>query len=66
MSLFADLGIVQPGLFCIAVLLLNLTPGPDTAFIVGQSVAHGRRAGLLSVLGISAGCAIHTWPSRSG
>lgn len=60
MSLFADLGIVQPGLFCVAVLLLNLTPGPDTAFIVGQSVAHGRRAGLLSVLGISVGCAIHT------
>ena len=60
MSFFADLGIVQPGLFCMAVLLLNLTPGPDTAFIVGQSVAHGRRAGLLSVLGISVGCAIHT------
>ena len=55
-----ELGIVQPGLFCVAVLLLNLTPGPDTAFIVGQSVAHGRRAGLMSVLGISAGCLGHT------
>lgn len=60
MASFADLGIVHPGIFCAAVLLLNLTPGPDTAFIVGQSVAHGRRAGLLSVLGISAGCAVHT------
>ena len=57
---FADLGIVHPGIFCAAVLLLNLTPGPDTAFIVGQSVAHGRRAGLMSVLGISAGCVVHT------
>ncbi len=60
MPTFTDPGIVHPGVFCLAVLLLNLTPGPDTAFIVGQSVAHGRRAGLLSVLGISAGCAAHT------
>ena len=57
---FADLGIVHLGIFCAAVVLLNLTPGPDTAFIVGQSVAHGRRAGLMSVLGISAGCVVHT------
>ncbi len=55
-----ELGIVHLGLFCVAVLLLNLTPGPDTAFIVGQSVVHGRRAGLMSVLGISAGCVVHT------
>ena len=55
-----DLGIVHLGFFCVAVLLLNLTPGPDTAFIVGQSVTHGRRAGLMSVLGISAGCVVHT------
>lgn len=55
-----DLGIVHPGVFCAAVLLLNLTPGPDTAFIVGQSVTNGRRAGLMAVLGISAGCVVHT------
>ena len=56
----AVLGIVHFGLFCAAVLLLNLTPGPDTAYIVGQSIAQGRRAGLLSALGISAGCCVHT------
>jgi threonine/homoserine/homoserine lactone efflux protein len=60
MTVFADLGVMHLGVFCIAVLLLNLTPGPDTAFIVGQSVANGRKAGLLSVLGISAGCCVHT------
>ena len=60
MPSLADLGVVHAGLFCVAVLMLNLTPGPDTAFIVGQTVAHGRRAGLLSVLGISAGCVVHT------
>ncbi len=60
MSFLDTLGIVHPGVFCLAVFLLNLTPGPDTAFIVGQSVAHGRRMGLMSVLGISAGCMVHT------
>ncbi len=60
MSLLDGLGIVHPGVFCLAVMLLNVTPGPDTAFIVGQSVAHGRRMGLMSVLGISAGCVVHT------
>ena len=66
MTLFHDLGILHPDLFCVAVLLLNLTPGPDTAFIVGQSVAHGRRAGLMSVLGISCGCAVHTVALAAG
>ena len=60
MSLLPALGIVHSGLFCAAVLLLNVTPGPDTAFIVGQSVAHGRKMGILSALGISAGCLVHT------
>jgi len=60
MNSFADLGIVHLGLFCGAVVLLNFTPGPDTAFIVGQSVARGRRAGLMAVLGISLGCVVHT------
>jgi threonine/homoserine/homoserine lactone efflux protein len=60
MSFIDHLGIVHLGVFCAAVFLLNLTPGPDTAFIVGQSVAHGRKMGLMSVLGISAGCIVHT------
>jgi threonine/homoserine/homoserine lactone efflux protein len=60
MSFLDALGIVHAGVFCFAVLLLNLTPGPDTAFIVGQSVAYGRRMGLMSVLGISTGCVVHT------
>ena len=40
-------------------LLLNITPGQDTLYIVGRSVSQGRRAGLLSVLGIITGCAVH-------
>lgn len=51
--------IINFGFFIIAVLLLNATPGPDTAYIVVRSVAQGRRAGLMSAVGISADCCVH-------
>ena len=54
------LGITHFGFFLVAVFLLNVTPGPDTAYIVGRSVAQGRSAGLVSALGISAGCCVHS------
>src|SRR5262245_759368 len=41
-------------------ILLNLTPGQDTFFILGRSIAHGVRIGIGSVLGISVGSLIHT------
>lgn len=63
MTLF---GIVNFGLFCAAVMLLNATPGPDTAYIVGRSIAQGRVAGLVSALGISAGCLVHSVASALG
>jgi RhtB (resistance to homoserine/threonine) family protein len=53
-------GITQFEFFVVAVFLLNVTPGPDTAYIVGRSVAQGRGAGLMSALGISAGCCVHS------
>ncbi|WP_343548082.1 LysE family translocator [Ralstonia sp.] len=53
------LGIVNLPFFMLAVFLLNVTPGPDTAYIVGRSVSQGRAAGLLSSLGVSAGCCVH-------
>ncbi|HEX2530666.1 MAG TPA: LysE family translocator [Burkholderiaceae bacterium] len=59
-------GITDFSLFCLAVLLLNATPGPDTAYIVGRSAAQGRDAGLVSALGISLGCCIHSIASALG
>jgi threonine/homoserine/homoserine lactone efflux protein len=59
------LGVTGFPLFLIAVLLLNITPGPDTAYIVARSVSQGRRAGIVSVLGISTGCMCIPWPSPS-
>jgi threonine/homoserine/homoserine lactone efflux protein len=53
-------------LFVVSGILLNLTPGQDTLYIVGRSVSQGRRAGLLSVLGISSGSVIHTLAAAFG
>jgi threonine/homoserine/homoserine lactone efflux protein len=47
-------------------ILLNLTPGQDTLYIVGRSVSQGRRAGLLSVMGIASGSVIHTVAAAFG
>lgn len=54
------------GLFILTGLLLNITPGQDTLYIVGRSMSQGRRAGLLSVLGISSGSVVHTLAAAFG
>ena len=41
-------------LFVIAGLLLNITPGADTLYIVGRSASQGARAGAIAALGLSA------------
>ena len=46
--------------FIIAGILLNLTPGADTMYILTRSITQGRRAGIYSVLGIATGGLIHT------
>ena len=59
-------GIHHLGLFIVSGLLLNLTPGQDTLYIVGRTMSQGRRAGLLSVLGISSGSVVHTLAAAFG
>jgi threonine/homoserine/homoserine lactone efflux protein len=46
--------------FIIAGVVLNLTPGADTMYILTRSIAQGRSAGYYSVYGISTGGLIHT------
>jgi threonine/homoserine/homoserine lactone efflux protein len=53
-------------LFVVSGILLNLTPGQDTFYIIGRSLAQGRRAGVVSVLGISSGCVVHTLAAAFG
>jgi threonine/homoserine/homoserine lactone efflux protein len=47
------------GVFVLAALALLLVPGPAVLYVVARSVEHGRRAGLVSVLGIHVGTLAH-------
>ena len=60
------LGTQHLGVFIAAGLLLNITPGPDTIYILGRTLAQGRPAGVASVLGISTGCLVHTIAAAFG
>lgn len=60
------LGIQHFSLFLTAGILLNLTPGPDTAFILGRTLSGGRRDGVASVFGISVGSMLHTLAASLG
>jgi len=53
-------GIIHFETFLVTGILLNLTPGNDTIFILSKSIAQGKRAGIMSVLGIATGSLIHT------
>lgn len=46
--------------FMIAGILLNLTPGTDSMYIITRSISQGQKAGFYSVLGIISGSLIHT------
>jgi threonine/homoserine/homoserine lactone efflux protein len=59
-------GIHDFALFLTTGILLNLVPGPDTVNILGRSIAHGRRAGVASALGISVGSIFHTCAAALG
>ncbi|HGF0768196.1 TPA: LysE family translocator [Kluyvera georgiana] len=60
------LDITHFGLFILSVFLLSITPGPDMAYVVGQSVANGRRAGLISAAGVALGSCTHAVASAVG
>lgn len=47
-------------LYVASCILLNVTPGQDTMYILGRTLAQGRKAGILSVMGIMTGVLGHT------
>jgi threonine/homoserine/homoserine lactone efflux protein len=60
------IGIHDLPLFVLAGLLLNVTPGPDMAYIAARGAAGGFRAGAAATLGITAGCVVHTIAAAAG
>lgn len=59
-------GIDNLGLFIVAGVLLNLTPGPDVLYIVSHSLKSGWRTGAVAALGITAGCFVHVAAAALG
>lgn len=45
--------------FLTAATLLNLSPGPDIAFILAQTAKNGRRSGFAALFGIWTGAFVH-------
>ena len=60
------LGINELWLFVVSGLLLNVTPGPDTAYIIGRSLQLGGRGGAAAATGISVGCLVHVFGAAIG
>ena len=52
--------------FLSAAVLLNLSPGPDIAFILGQTARAGRRAGFAAMFGIWSGAFVHVLMAAVG
>ena len=54
-----DYSLIHWTAFLTAALLLNLSPGPDIAFVLGQTATGGRRAGFAAMFGIWTGAFLH-------
>src|SRR6266498_15008 len=53
-------------LFCLAALALVVVPGPAVLYVVTRSIDQGRKAGIVSVLGIASGALVHVVAATLG
>ncbi|MFD3704162.1 LysE family translocator [Nocardia sp. NPDC058658] len=49
-----------------AALGMVLTPGPNMMYLVSRTVAQGRRAGMISLLGVAAGFGVYLLAAAAG
>lgn len=52
--------------FLSAAVLLNISPGPDIVFILGQTIKGGTRAGIAAMVGIWTGALLHVTAATVG
>ncbi|MDE1995692.1 MAG: LysE family translocator [Rhizobiaceae bacterium] len=52
--------------FLSAATLLNLSPGPDIAFILGHTVRSGTRSGFAALFGVWSGACLHVLMAAAG
>lgn len=53
-------------LFAGAALLMVLTPGPNMIYLISRSICQGRKAGVVSLLGVIAGFLVHMFAAAIG
>ncbi len=53
-------------LFLIASIALIITPGPDIIYVLTRGISDGKRAGLLSAIGVTLGILFHTIAASLG
>jgi threonine/homoserine/homoserine lactone efflux protein len=53
-------------LFAAAAAALLVIPGPSVLFVVARTLQHGRRGGLVSMLGVEAGALLHVAAATVG
>jgi len=49
-----------------ASIALTLAPGPDNIFVVTQGISRGRRAAVVTALGMCSGISVHTLAAAAG
>ncbi|MBO1581472.1 LysE family translocator [Bacillus sp. XF8] len=52
--------------FVFAAILLTLMPGPDILFVLAQSMSQGKKAGIMTALGLCTGITVHTLAAALG
>jgi threonine/homoserine/homoserine lactone efflux protein len=52
--------------FATLTLLVAYFPGPALLYTAAQTIAHGRRAGFMAMLGIHLGCYLHVFAAAFG
>ena len=53
-------------IFALAALLMVLSPGPNMIYLISRSICQGRKAGVISLLGVMAGFVVHMMAAALG
>ena len=56
----------QLALFCAAVFVLALTPGPDIIYVLTRGLSQGRKAAVFAAIGFNLGIIVHTLAAALG
>jgi threonine/homoserine/homoserine lactone efflux protein len=68
-KLFMEKWMIEPARFVVFIGVswaLIIAPGPDMIYVITRGMAHGRRAGILSAIGVVCGILVHTTAAALG